>query len=85
MSKYYSRRNRTEIHDFIKVLNDLIREMFPKTEIIGISGSDFIKDAVFELREDNKRLRYSPYAMFTQSDNYEDIIEDFLLQWKTIG
>ena len=41
----------TTIHDFIKVLNDLIREMFPNTEIIGISGSDFIKDAVFELRD----------------------------------
>ncbi|SCW39285.1 hypothetical protein SAMN02910400_00598 [Lachnospiraceae bacterium C10] len=72
----------TTIHDFIKVLNDLICEIFPNTEIIGISGSDYIKDCIFELREDNKRLQYSPYSLFNMSENYEETIEAFLLQWE---
>ncbi len=72
----------TTIHDFIQVMNDLIREMFPNTEIVAVRGGDYIKDFILELREDKKRLRYSPYAMFTKSENYEETIEDFLTQWE---
>ena len=74
----------TTIHDFIKILNDFICEMFPHTEIRIISGGDYIKDLVLELREGNKRLRYSPYFMFYKSDDYEKTIEDFLRQWEKL-
>ena len=72
----------TTVHDYIIVLHELIREMFPNTEIFQISGGDYIKDAVLELRESNKKLRYSPYDMFNKSENYEETIEDFLMQWE---
>lgn len=74
----------TDIHDFIKCLNDIIDEHFPNTTRCIIYGGDFIKDVVVELREENKKLRYSPYELFNKSNNYEYTIEQFVKQWETI-
>ena len=71
-----------DIHDFIKVLNDIVDESFPNTRRYIISGGDFIKDVVIELREENKKLRYSPYELFNKSKNYEDTIEQLVTQWE---
>lgn len=72
------------IHDFIKVLNELVDEQFPNTTRYIISGGDFISDFVLELREQDKKLRYSPYELFIKSSDYEDTIEEFIRQWKAI-
>ena len=72
----------TDVHDFIKCLNAIVDEYFPNTERYLINGSDFVKDFVMELREENKKLRYSPYELFTKSNDYEDTIEQFVMQWK---
>lgn len=74
----------TNIHDFIKCLNDMVDENFPNTTRYIIYGGDFIKDVVMELREENKKLRYSPYELFNKSSNYEDTIEQLVKQWKAI-
>ena len=71
-----------DIHDFIKALNDIVDESFPNTRRYIISGGDFIKDVVIELREENKKLRYSPYELFNKSKNYEDTIEQLVTQWE---
>lgn len=72
------------IHDFIKVLNELVDEQFPNTTRYIISGGDFISDFVLELREQDKKLRYSPYELFNKSNDYEDTIEEFIRQWEEI-
>ena len=43
-----------------------------------------MKDVVMELREENKKLRYSPYKLFTKSNNYEHTIEHFVKQWEEV-
>lgn len=72
----------TNIHDFIQCLNDLVDERFPHTTRWIVHGGDFIKDVVVELREENKKLRYSPYDLFNKSYNYEETIEQLLTQWE---
>ena len=46
----------SNIHDFINVLNAIIDERFPNTNRYIVGGGDFIKDAVMELREEDKKL-----------------------------
>ncbi len=74
----------TNIQEFIEVLNDIIDNYFPNTKRYIIHGGDSIKNFVLELREGNKKLRYSPYELFNKSDNYEETIEQFIEQWKNI-
>lgn len=74
----------TNVHDFITVLHNMIDEYFPNTEKFIMSGGDYIKDVVMELREGNKTLRYSSYKLFHTSENYENTIESFLDLWKSI-
>lgn len=72
----------TNIHDFIHVLNEIIYERFPNTKIYIVAGGDYIKDEFLELREDDKKLRYSPYELFNKSEDYEDTIEKLVEQWE---
>ena len=74
----------TDIHKFIKSLHEIIDEYFPNTTRYMIYGGDYIKDFVMELREDNKKLRYSPYDLFTKSNDYESTVEQFIKQWEEI-
>ena len=72
----------TTIHDFISVLNDSIDSRFPNTKRYIVDGGDYINDLVFELREGNKKYRYSPYELYNQSKDYEETIEQFIQIWK---
>ena len=72
----------TDIHDFIECLHDIVDEYFPNTTRYIIYGGDLIKDVVMELREENKKLRYSPYELFIKSNDYEYTIEQFVKQWE---
>ncbi len=74
----------SNIHDFINILNAAIDERFPNTNRYIVYGGDFIKDFILELREEDKKLRYSPYELFHKSEDYEDTIEEFVKQWETI-
>ncbi len=56
----------TDIHDLIQVLDSCIDEAFPDTVRYILAGGDFIKNVVMELREGEKRLRYSPYELFNE-------------------
>ena len=53
------------IHDFIKILNEVIDERFPNTSRYIVHGGDSITDVVMELREKDKKLSYSPYELFS--------------------
>ena len=74
----------TDIHDFINVLNTVIDERFPNTDRYIVEGGDFIKDVVLELREADKKLRYSPYELFSKSKKYEDTIEKLVERWENM-
>ncbi len=74
----------SNVHEFIDILNAVIDERFPGTGRYIVYGGDFIKDFVMELREDDKKLRYSPYELFHKSEDYEDTIERFAEQWEAI-
>ena len=72
------------IHDFIEVLHEVIEERFPNTNRYIVHGGDFIKDIIMELREEDKKLRYSPYELFSKSEAYEYTIEKLVEQWETM-
>lgn len=74
----------SNIHEFINVLHSIIDERFPNTNRYIVDGGDFIKDVVMELREEDKKLRYSPYELFSKSEDYEDTIEKLVEQWETM-
>lgn len=74
----------SNIHEFINVLHTVIDERFPNTNRYIVDGGDFIKDVVMELREEDKKLRYSPYELFSKSEDYEDTIEKLVEQWETM-
>lgn len=69
------------IHDFIKILNEVIDERFPNTSRYIVHGGDSIKDVVMELREKDKKLRYSPYELFSKG---EYAIEELVEQWEKL-
>ena len=73
-----------EIQDCIKYLNEIVDERFPNTTRYIICGGDSIKDVVLELRQENKKLRFSLYGLFIKSNNYKDTIEQFVKQWEKI-
>ena len=70
----------TNVHDFRHVLQEIIEEKFPNTTAYIVNGVDLI----IELRQEDKKIRYSPYELFIKSEYYEDTIEEFLEQWKTM-
>lgn len=74
----------TTAHEFNSVLNNIIDERFPNTERYVVSGGDYYKDWIIELRESDKVLRYSPYELFKKSQDYEDTLEEFVEQWWTM-
>ena len=74
----------TDIHDFIKCLHDIVDEHFPNTTRYMIDGGDFMKDVIMELRQGDKRFRYSLYELFNMSNNYEYTIEQFVKKWESM-
>lgn len=72
------------IHDFIKALNAVIDERFPNTNRYIVQGGDRIKDLFVELREEDKKLSFSPYELLSKSENYEYTIEKLIERWEDL-
>ena len=72
----------SNIRKFINDLDKSIRDNFPNTQSYIIYNGDSIKDLIIELRENDKRLRYSPYKLYDKSDNYKYTIDKLLKQWR---
>lgn len=72
----------TTFHDFTAVLCDIIDSRFPNTERYIAIGGDFVWDWIFELRENDKKYRFSPYELYSKSSNYEETIEEFVETWE---
>lgn len=70
------------VHDFINMQNNRMDALFPNTIRRIVAGGDDISELVMELREENKTLRYSPYQLFMQSEEYEETIQGFIEQWQ---
>lgn len=66
------------------VLYKVIDETFPNTNKYIVDGSNFIKDAVMELRQEDKKLRYLPYELFCKSEDYEDTMTKLIQQWEVM-
>ena len=60
----------------------IIDERFPDTNRYIVKGGDLIETVVIELRQGEKKLRYSPYKMYTKSKAYEDTIEELVKRWE---
>lgn len=71
----------TDVHHFKMVLNNLMDEKFPKTERYLVSGGDYIKDEVFEMRQSGHSLQYCPMEMFS-SGEWEDSINELFKRWE---
>lgn len=71
----------TDVHHFIDVLNELMDERFPETERYLVSGGDYIKDEVFEIRQSGHSLQYSPMEMFS-SGKWEEAINELFERWE---
>ena len=50
------------------MLHEIVDEFLPNTERYMIAGGDFVKGVVIELREDDKKLKYSPYDYLTRRE-----------------
>ena len=72
------------IHEFEHVLIELITERFTDTVVRILHGGDYVKDFVFELSKDGKRLEFSPYELYIKSKDYEETIESFLAEWEEV-
>ena len=72
------------IHRFVETLNLRIEEEFPQTERYMIKGGDYIRDVVMELRQGEASFRYSPYELYENADDFEEIIERIVIKWKAI-
>lgn len=72
----------TSVHDFINMQNSMMDSLFPNTIRHIVAGGDDISELIIELREGNKTLRYSPYQLFMQSEEYEETIQGFIEQWR---
>lgn len=70
------------VHEFEHVLYEFIEERFPDTIVRILHGGDYVEDFILELRQDEKKLVFSPYQLFIKSKNYEDTIENFLAEWE---
>jgi glycosylphosphatidylinositol transamidase (GPIT) subunit GPI8 len=72
----------SNIHSFIDILNNIMDENFPDTKRYIVKGGDFIEGVVMELRQGDQRLKYSPYELFAESEDYENTIEKFIDKWE---
>jgi hypothetical protein len=72
----------SNIHSFIDILNNIMDEKFPDTKRYIVKGGDFIEGVVMELRQGDQRLKYSPYELFAESEDYENTIEKFIDKWE---
>ncbi|MBE6035095.1 MAG: hypothetical protein E7222_10430 [Clostridiales bacterium] len=77
-------KNNINVHEFTSILNSIIDERFPNTERYMISGGDYFRDVVIELREAGKTLQYSPSKLFEESQNYDDTIDELIETWESI-
>ena len=68
--------------EFTEILNSIIDERFPRTQRYIINGGDYWKDIVMELRQGVGKLRYSPYQLLKQPDDYGNTIQEFILRWE---
>lgn len=72
----------TSVHDFINMQNSMMDSLFPNTIRRIVAGGDDISELIIELKEGNKTLRYNPYLLFMQSEEYEETIQGFIEQWR---
>ena len=76
-------KDNTSFHDFNAVLLDTLEDLgkFHNIMLLCVSGGDYVKDVVMEIRYKEKKYRYSPYELYLQgkkNNNYEEVIEIFI-------
>ena len=64
--------------EFYHVLKELINEKYPHMERRVLSSGDYTFDEEMELRNGDKKIRYSAYAMYVMSVSPEDTIDSFM-------
>ena len=57
------------VNEFEHVLYEFIEERFPDTIVLILHGGDYAEDFILELRQDEKKLVFSPYQLFIKSKN----------------
>lgn len=72
--------------EFDTTLQSLICKIFPNTKIRKVDKSDLesINGQIYELKEEDKSIIFSPYEIFKASADYKYAIEGFIERWKNI-
>lgn len=71
--------------EFYNFLLEVIKEEFPETELFIIKGGDYVQDVVMEFRQNDHRVRYTPYELYQEGylhNNFEEIVEHFIETYK---
>ena len=74
-----------KFNEFNNILLEEISNTFPNTMIIQTKGGDYLQDVEMKLIQGNIEFTYSPYKIYQQAkenNNYEEVIEGFLSNWK---
>ena len=73
--------------EFNNMLLEELNSNFPNTLIVQLSGGDYLKDFQMELKQANESYKYSPYELYSKAEennNYEEVLEVFINNWKDI-
>lgn len=79
--------NNIYFQDFNDFLRDTFKNKLPNSELVIINSSDFIKDTVMEIRQQNIKLQYKPYELYEQSklnNNFEEIVYNLINQFRSL-
>ena len=68
---------------FNRYVLDIIHEFFPYTTIWQVQGTNKY-DLTFELREQDKKMQYNPWELYTTNNNEGDAIEGLFNNWNKI-
>ena len=75
-----------DYHDFQNKLLNQLSLKFPETKIRIVYNSDFVYDLVLEISQSGKSRKLKPYNLYSVSENYDKVIDNFLSNWeRTIG
>ena len=58
--------NSIYFQDFNHFLTDTFKNELPNSELVIIKSSDFIKDTIMEIRQQNIKLQYKTYELYEQ-------------------
>lgn len=75
--------NLADFPKFNKDIMDAINSVYTYTDIYQIQGTN-VYDLIFELREQDKKMQYSPYELFIHNETDEEAAANLFKSWDKV-